>query len=243
MGLRIESRLVVDALKMALAGRRPGEGLVAHSNRGSQYASEHEQGRLARHGIVCSMSRRANCWDNASMESFFASLKQELTHGERFATREQAKASLFESIEVFFNRVRRHSSLGYMSPAEYEMAGRTLTRRPPSGWKSSVALSIDIGLTDGSRLTPDMPLYTLRNVRTGETRTTTDPGRALLTGRWRDIGKFKGPVLRGLAACAPYFHNGLAADLGEVVEFYDTRFSVGFTGQEKADLIAFRNSL
>jgi putative transposase len=121
MGSRIDSRLVVDALEMALAGRRPGEGLVAHSDRGSQYASEHYQGVLARHGIICSMSRRANCWDNAPMESFFASLKKELTQGETFETREQARTILFEYIEVFFNRVRRHSSLGYKSPAEYEM--------------------------------------------------------------------------------------------------------------------------
>jgi putative transposase len=123
MGSRIDSRLVVDALEMALAGRRPGAGLVAHSDRGSRYASEHDQGVLARHGITCSMSRRANCWDNAPMESFFASLKKELTHGEIFATREEARASLFEYIEVFFNRIRRHSSLRYMSPAEYERAG------------------------------------------------------------------------------------------------------------------------
>jgi transposase InsO family protein len=123
MSSRIDSRLVVDALEMALAGRRPGDGLVAHSDRGSQYASEHYQGVLAGHGIVCSMSRRANCWDNAPMESFFASLKKELTRGEVFATREEARASIFEYIEVFFNRIRRHSSLGYMSPAEYERAG------------------------------------------------------------------------------------------------------------------------
>jgi transposase InsO family protein len=122
MSERIDSRLVVDALEMALAGRRPGEGLVAHSDRGSQYASEHYQGLLARHGIACSMSRRANCWDNAPMESFFASLKKELTHGEDYATRAEARASIFEYIEVFFNRVRRHSSLGYLSPAEYEKA-------------------------------------------------------------------------------------------------------------------------
>ena len=121
MGPRIDSRLVVDALEMAVARRLPGEGLVAHSDRGSQYASEHYRGILAAHGIVCSMSRRANCWDNAPMESFFASLKKELTHGETFETREQARAILFEYIEVFFNRVRRHSSLGYKSPAEYEM--------------------------------------------------------------------------------------------------------------------------
>jgi putative transposase len=122
MGSRIDSRLVVDALEMAISRRLPGEGLVAHSDRGSQYASEHYQRTLADHGIECSMSRRANCWDNAPMESFFASLKKELTHGEDYATREEARASLFEYIEVFFNRVRRHSSLGYLSPAEYERA-------------------------------------------------------------------------------------------------------------------------
>jgi putative transposase len=123
MSSRIDSRLVVDAMEMALAGRRPGEGLVAHSDRGSQYASEHYQEVLAGRGIVCSMSRRANCWDNAPMESFFASLKKELTRGEIFATREEARASLFEYIEVFFNRIRRHSSLGYVSPTQYERAG------------------------------------------------------------------------------------------------------------------------
>jgi putative transposase len=123
MSSRIDSRLVVDAPEMALARRLPGEGLVAHSDRGSQYASEHYRGLPADHEITCSMSRRANCWDNAPLGSFFASLKEELTRGEIFATREEARASLFEYIEVFFNRSRRHSSLGYLSPAEYERAG------------------------------------------------------------------------------------------------------------------------
>jgi cytochrome c peroxidase len=113
----------------------------------------------------------------------------------------------------------------------------------PNIGNHSVALPIDIGLTDASRRTADMPLYTLRNVQTGETRQTTDPGRALLTGKWKDIGKFKGPVLRGLSARAPYFHNGLAADLDAVVEFYNTRFSIGFTNNEKADLVAFLHAL
>ena len=122
MGPRIDSRLVVDALGMAVARRLPGGGLVAHSDRGSQYASEHYQRALAAHGVTCGMSRRANCWDNAPMESFFASLKKELTHGEIFATREEARASIFEYIEVFYNLARRHSSLGYKSPAEYERA-------------------------------------------------------------------------------------------------------------------------
>jgi putative transposase len=122
MGERIDSRLVVDALEMALARRMPGAGLVAHSDRGSQYASEHYQRLLAGREITCSMSRRGNCWDNAPMESFFASLKKELTRGENFVTRAEARAELFEYIEVFYNRLRRHSSLGYLSPAEYERA-------------------------------------------------------------------------------------------------------------------------
>lgn len=96
MGSRIDSRLVVDALEMALAGRQPDEGLVAHPDRGGQCASEHHQGLPARHGIVRSTSRRASRWDNAAMESFFASLKGELTHGGVFETRERAMASIFE---------------------------------------------------------------------------------------------------------------------------------------------------
>jgi transposase InsO family protein len=122
MSDRMTSRLVVDALAMAVQFRLPKEGLLAHSDRGSQYASEHYRRLLAKHGIECSMSRRANCWDNAPMESFFASLKKELVHHEDYQTREEAKASIFEYIEVFYNRKRRHSSLGYKSPAEYEQS-------------------------------------------------------------------------------------------------------------------------
>jgi putative transposase len=117
-----ESRLVVDALEMAVQRRLPGEGLLSHSDRGSQYASEHYQLLLAKHGITCSMSRKADCWDNAPMESFFASLKKELVHGADFATRSEARAAIFEYIEVFYNNQRRHSSLGYVSPAEYEQS-------------------------------------------------------------------------------------------------------------------------
>ena len=123
MSERIDSRPVVDALEVAVARRPPGEGLVAHSDRGSQYASEHYRRILSGHGITCSMSRRANCWDNAPMESFFATLKKELVHDEDYQTRQEARASLFEYIEVFYTRVRRHSSLGYMSPTAYERAG------------------------------------------------------------------------------------------------------------------------
>ena len=107
----------------------------------------------------------------------------------------------------------------------------------------SVALPINIGLTDANRRTADMPLYTLQNIQTGATIQTTDPGRALITGKWKDIGKFKGAILRNLASRAPYFHNGLAANLDEAVNFYDTRFGIGFTAQEKADLVAFLKTL
>src|SRR2546428_5899898 len=120
MAERLDSRLGVDALAVAAARRRPGEGLPAHSDRGGQYASDHDQRLLAKHGITCSMSRRADCWDNAPMESFFASLKKELVHGADFATRAEARAAVVEYIEVFYNNTRRHSSLGYVSPAEYE---------------------------------------------------------------------------------------------------------------------------
>jgi transposase InsO family protein len=122
MDATMTSRLVVDALEMAVLHRLPGSSLVAHSDRGSQYASEHYQRLLGEEGITCSMSRRANCWDNAPMESFFASLKKELVHDEDYATRDEARASIFEYIETFYNRVRRHSTLGYVSPMSYEAA-------------------------------------------------------------------------------------------------------------------------
>jgi putative transposase len=117
-----ESRLVVDALELAVQRRLPEEDLLAHSDRGGQYASEHYQRLLQKHGITCSMSRKGDCWDNAPMESFFASLKKELVHDADFATRAAARAALVEYIEVFYNNQRRHSSLGYVSPAEYEQS-------------------------------------------------------------------------------------------------------------------------
>jgi len=120
MADRLESRLAVDALELAVQRRLPGEGLLAYSDRGSPYASEHYQRLLAQHGITCSMSRRAVCWDNAPMESLFASLKKDWVHGADFATRAEARAAIFEYIEVFYNGQRRHSSLGHVSPAEYE---------------------------------------------------------------------------------------------------------------------------
>jgi cytochrome c peroxidase len=113
----------------------------------------------------------------------------------------------------------------------------------PNIGNHSVGAPLDIGIADANRRTPDMPLYTLANLKTGQIVQTTDPGFAMITGKWADIGKFKGPNLRGLAARAPYFHNGSAATLRDVVDFYDTRFHIGMTEQQKGDLVAFLSAL
>jgi len=119
----------------------------------------------------------------------------------------------------------------------------TTCHNTPNAGNHSVPMPLDVGVSDASRRTPDMPLYTLRNKTNGATVQTTDPGRALITGRWKDIGRFKGPTLRALAPRAPYFHNGSAKDLNEVVRFYDDRFGIGFTDQERDDLVAFLKAL
>ena len=121
----LEQTLVHEALEMAVGRRFSVEGpasLLFHSDRGSQYAAHAYQQRLRERGIVCSMSRRGNCWDNAVVESFFATLKKEEVHREEYVTHEQAKASLFYYLEVFYNRKRRHSTLGYLSPHDYEQS-------------------------------------------------------------------------------------------------------------------------
>ncbi len=120
MSHRMTKDLVLSALEMALLGRRPGADLMHHSDRGSQYASHAFQDLLREENITCSMSRKGNCYDNAVMESFFASLKKELVHQKDYHTRAEARQSIFEYIEVFYNQVRLHSSLGYVSPAAYE---------------------------------------------------------------------------------------------------------------------------
>lgn len=123
MSERMQERLVIDALRMALFRRKIGSSLLLHSDRGSQYASDHYQGLLRANAIQCSMSRQGNCWDNSAMESFFHSLKTECVYHEKYRTREEAKQSIFDYIEIFYNRQRRHSSLGYVSPSQYEMQG------------------------------------------------------------------------------------------------------------------------
>lgn len=118
MDTRLKSRLCENALKMAIRNRRPPRGLIQHTDRGVQYAARDYRKLLVAHGITASMSGKGNCLDNAPMESFFGSLKTELVHRTRFATREAARAALFEYIEIFYNRQRRHSAVGYRTPEQ-----------------------------------------------------------------------------------------------------------------------------
>jgi transposase InsO family protein len=120
MSDRITRQLTLDALTMALTHRQPAHGLLHHSDRGSQYASHDYRRLLAAHGIVCSMSRRGDCWDNAVAESFFSTLKLELVYESAWQTRADARADVFQYVEVFYNGQRLHSSLGYLSPVAFE---------------------------------------------------------------------------------------------------------------------------
>jgi transposase InsO family protein len=117
---RMEAELVKDALRMAYARRNPSYGLLHHSDRGSRYASGEYQTLLKGYGMQVNMSRKGDCWDNAPMESCFHTMKTELTHHKKYRTREEARRDIFEYIEVFYNRQRLHSSLGYKSLAEFE---------------------------------------------------------------------------------------------------------------------------
>lgn len=123
----LEAELARDALTMALWRRRPGAGLLHHSDRGVQYTCSDYQQLLETHGLACSMSRTGNCWDNAVAESFFATLEKELAGEARWQTREDARAAVFEFVEIWYNAQRRHSSLGYRTPAE--VAQQSLKRR------------------------------------------------------------------------------------------------------------------
>ncbi len=120
MNTSMTSQLVTDALIMAIWRRGEPDALLHHSDQGSQYTSEQFQSLLADHGITCSMSRSGNVWDNAAMESFFSSLKTERTARKVYRTRDNAKADVFDYIERFYNPKRRHSTLGYLSPMEFE---------------------------------------------------------------------------------------------------------------------------
>ena len=114
-----DTQLTLNALDMALEFRNPPEGLIQHIDRGSNYTAKDYRKALGKRGIKVSMSRKGNCWDNAVAESFFATIKKELIHKLKFTTRREAAAAIFEYIEVFYNRVRKHSKLGYQSPVEF----------------------------------------------------------------------------------------------------------------------------
>jgi len=120
MAERMTARLVCDALQMALWRRKRPQGVIVHSDRGSQYCAGDYQRLLRDNGLVCSMSRKGDCYDNAAMESWNHSLKVEAIHGERFVTRLAAKDRVFEYIEVYYNRKRLHSRLGYLAPEAFE---------------------------------------------------------------------------------------------------------------------------
>ena len=124
----LRASLVCEALQVALAQRRPAKGLIFHSDRGCQYTSAEFRGLLGRHGLVQSLSRPRQCWDNAVAESFFATLKEELLYRGAWPTRAAARRAVFEYVEVFYNRQRLHSSLGYRSPADYEAQERDLRK-------------------------------------------------------------------------------------------------------------------
>ena len=116
----LETSLVLDALRQAIETRRPDVGLLHHSDRGCQYASGDHRALLEAHGIECSMSRRGNCWDNAAMERFMNSYKNEWINHDRHATVDSVRRSTFKYIEIFYNRRRRHQALEYISPVEFE---------------------------------------------------------------------------------------------------------------------------
>ncbi len=157
-----------------------------------------------------------------------------------------ARAAVYRGQEIFNTRSFTVSGVRGLNDALNApaiTATCSVCHDSPNVGDHSVPLAIDLGLSDAAHRTPDMPLYTFQNTVTGEIVQSTDPGRALITGKWKDMSTFKGPVLRNVASRAPYFHNGLAATLADVVDFYDSRFHIGLSGQEKKDLAAFLGAL
>jgi cytochrome c peroxidase len=166
-------------------------------------------------------------------------------------TPSEARRAIARGQEIFNTRPIVLSGVGGLNmqtftngvtPPESFVGTCTICHDTPNAGNHSVKAPLDIGLTDPA-IAPYLPVYTLRNRTTGETIETTDPGRALISGKWKDISRFKGPVLRALAARAPYFHNGAAATLEAVLDFYEQRFKMGLSPQERADLLAFLRAL
>jgi cytochrome c peroxidase len=170
-------------------------------------------------------------------------------HGDDAVTR--ARQSIARGAEIFNSKPIVITGVGGLNGQRFSngfvgpdpLVGTCTTcHDTPNAGNHSVKAPLDIGLTDPS-VAPYLPVYTLRNMATGETVETTDPGRAMISGKWADVSRFKGPVLRALSARAPYFHNGSAQTFDEVLDFYEKRFHLGLTPAERADLIAFLRSL
>ena len=170
----LETSLCLEALQRALGHRTDVEGLIHHSDRGVQYASARYRETLDAQGIACSMSRRANCWDDAVAESFFGSLKNELIYRRPWSTREEARDAIGEYIEIFYNRIRRHSTIGGMSPAKFEEDGSdqgglgritrvSTTREQGHGFR---AFPFSAGASP--RLPRSEPVHDLRSVEPAE---------------------------------------------------------------------------
>jgi cytochrome c peroxidase len=164
-----------------------------------------------------------------------------------------ARAAIARGENLFNNRPITISGVGglngsvgspFTPPLPDSFTGSCTTcHNTPNAGNHSIVAPLNIGISDASRRTSDMPLYTFKKMPSGPTIQTTDPGRALISGKFDDIGKFKGPTLRGLAARAPYFHNGAAKDLDAVIDFYDERFQMNLTPEEHKDLVAFLRTL
>ncbi|MDH5553357.1 MAG: hypothetical protein OEX82_08500 [Nitrosomonas sp.] len=162
------------------------------------------------------------------------------------SAKKQARAAIARGQKIFNEspiQIRGVGGLNDALGAEVIPGTCTTCHNTPNAGNHSVPLPLDIGISNPIRHTPDMPLYTLKNNETGETVQTMDPGRALITGKWEDMNKFKGPVLRSVASRPPYFHDGSAADIEDVVNFYVGRFAMPLTEQDKADLVAFLAAL
>jgi len=157
LSAQITRHLTLRALTMALGRRRPPQGLLHHSDRGSQYASADYRRALTTHGIVCSMSRRGNCWDNAVAESFFATLKVELAHDAHWRTRAHAQDEVFEYLEGFYNGQRRHSALGYLSPVTFERQWATAPPRPLRPSAANASSVVASGSTIGRGVAISVP--------------------------------------------------------------------------------------
>jgi len=212
-----------------------------------------DAGALSKHGALGGPENLANQpfsigvndplkpgFDSNAM-TLFDAWAPRMRHGSR------EHAAIYRGQQIFNTRtftIRGVAGLNDLAQIGGPLVGTCTTcHNTPNVGNHSTSLPLDIGIASEARRTSDMPLYTLRNNTTGAIVKTTDPGRALITGKWADIGKFKGPILRGLQMRPPFFHDGSAANLRQVIRFYNARFSIGLTDREQADLLAFLQAL